>query len=115
MAERRFKVLLGAALIVVVVLLVYELFHSNPPAPRPPPPNPDGYDDFVQAAQFAAGNGGDLSLSQGELRELIVKNAEALRLVRQGLNRSCRVRADFTSAKFSPHMNELDGMKKLVW
>src|SRR5437667_9828703 len=115
MAERRFKVLLGAAPIIVVSLLAYELFQFNRPAPKPPLPNPNGYDDFVQAVQFAVGNGGDLSLSQGELRELIVKNAEALRLVRQGLTRSCRVRADFTAANFSPHMSQLAGMKRLVW
>jgi len=118
MAEKKFKprkTLRITAALMLLGLMVYGAIQLSRPALPVPLPNPNGYDDFVQAAQFAVGNGGDLSLSQGDLRELIVKNAEALRLVRQGLTRSCRVRVDFTAANFSPHMSDLAGMKRLVW
>lgn len=57
---------------------------------RTPLPNPNGYDDFMNAAEALAG---DLSTATGlahdELQGLISSNAESLRLVRLGLTRQC--------------------------
>ena len=76
-------------------------------------PNPNGYDDFLRAGQLLVGNT-DGALSHEELSELLARNAEALKLVKQGLTKTCRVLTDFSVANFSVHMNELASIKRLV-
>ena len=68
------------------------IFKSRQNAANPPMPSPNGYDDFVKAGQTLAGNtSGYDEMSDEKLRQLVTQNVEALRLVRTGLSRECRV------------------------
>jgi len=84
------------AVLLVVVQVVLTLSRPAPvPAPVPPLPKPNGYDDFVQAGRMLAKDtSGFVSLSDEELRALVEKNADALKLARTGLTRACQVPLD---------------------
>ncbi len=82
------------ALIAVVVSIAIGVFVFQPRQlpPAPPLPTPNGYDDFVKARQLLTTNTWDFyQMDADELRKLSAQNAEALRLVRTGLSRECRV------------------------
>jgi hypothetical protein len=88
------RILKYVVLIVVVVnlaIVAVVFLGANSPQPRPMP-NPNGYDDFVKAGQMVTGNPGDFNtMSKEELAALVTTNQEALKLVRVGLSRECRV------------------------
>ena len=106
---------LVAAALALVAVMLYGTVQSNRPLPPQPLPSPNGYDDFLKAGQLVVGNPDDPSLSQEELRELLARNAEALKLVKQGLTRTCHVSARFAVANFSTHMSELASFKRLAY
>ncbi len=106
---------LVAPVLALVAVMVYGTVQSNRPLPPQPLPSPNGYDDFLEAGQLVVGNPeAYTSTSPEKLRELLATNAEALKLVKQGLTRSCRARTDFSVGNFSIHMNELARFKLLV-
>jgi hypothetical protein len=97
MAQPAAKLLTGffvvAALLVVAALV---LTRNQPPPASPPLPKPNGYDDFVRAGRMVADNTSDFStMSEGDLRALVMKNSEALKLARTGLTHECQVPLDF--------------------
>jgi hypothetical protein len=53
------------------------------------------------------------SMTEPELREFITQNGQALKLLRSGLARECRVPIDFSSNYFSLHGPELSSNKSL--
>ena len=53
-------------------------------------------------------------MSLEELRELAVQNAEALRLVRMGLSRECRVPLAYSEDYMRSHLSELASMKMIA-
>ena len=68
------------------------------PIPGPPPlPSPNGYDDFLKAADSIVGNANfDASKASGEeLREFVEGNRGARELVRVGLGRECGVPLEY--------------------
>ena len=81
---------------------------------RPPPPNPNGYDDFLKAADLL---NGDITtaptLDQTKLRELVATNTAALRLLRVGMTRVCQVPSDFTETNAHIMISDLGKLKRL--
>jgi hypothetical protein len=101
---------------VAAVLLVAALILTlGQPAPLPPPlPMPNGYDDFVKAGGMVTDTASDYgTMSEEELRAFMKKNGEALKLVRTGLSRECRVPLDY-SATNTAFLGNLAAIKRLA-
>ncbi|MCI0747647.1 MAG: hypothetical protein L0Y58_19760 [Verrucomicrobia subdivision 3 bacterium] len=78
-------------------------------------PNPNGYDDFRKAATLIATPPDDLTtVSDDEFRRFVEANAEALRLVRAGLAKDCKVPVTYTYAVSEERLNELSGLKSIA-
>jgi hypothetical protein len=95
---------------------------APPLPPIPLLPNPNGYEDFVKAAQMLISideikaDGGYATTNQEQLQKLVSKNSEALLLARTGLSNECRVTTKFSKNYMDDdnhHMDELAGIKKL--
>ena len=100
-------------LAITVVVLVALVYSSGQAPASPPMPDPNGYDDFVQAAESIQGSPGDFpTLDLASLRTLVTTNAEPLRRLRLGLSRPCYylMGADLTNAG----MSQLALMKRSV-
>src|ERR1035441_8694430 len=115
MAHPIAKLLTGffiVAVLLVVAAIVFTFSQSAPP-PRPLP-QPNGYDDFVKAGAMITDNASDYrSMNQVELRAFVTNNAEALKLVRTGLGRECRVPLDY-SATSAANVHNLPVIKRLA-
>ena len=86
--------------------------HVPPPEPLP---TPNGYADFVRAGTLVAENSGDYStLPLPALRALVATHAAALRLVRAGLAKACRMPPYFLNATNSQHLDEVATFKRLA-
>jgi hypothetical protein len=69
----------------------------------------------VKAGQMLAGNTSRYDeLSDEQLRQLETQNAEALRLVRTGLSRECRVPTVYLQTDIDVHISELGSIKQLA-
>ena len=98
--------------LVIVFVVVLGAFES---APSKPLPNPNGYDDFVKAGTMLSGKASDYStMTQTELVTLVGTNAEALKLLRVGLSRECRVPNDYSSRYINRVLFELSSQKELA-
>jgi hypothetical protein len=85
-----------------------------PLAPIQPLPNPNGYDDFVKAAEMVSTNSWNYdSATLEQLRETTETNAAALALARAGLSNGCRVPLQFT-LKASDNLQQLIGFRTLA-
>lgn len=102
-------VVLGS--LIVVGLMVFSP-HQTPP--RPPLPSPNGYDDFMMASTLLAANGDFSVMSHDQLRAMVTQNTEALRLVRVGLTRECRVPLGYSQGDMSQHMSGLGSIKRIA-
>lgn len=79
-----------------------------------PLPQPNGYDDFVKAGTSVSPSSHEYrELSEVRLREVVVHNAESLKLLRAGLERECRVPLKFTTEDLRTHFPQL-GKHKLL-
>jgi hypothetical protein len=86
-----------------------------PLAPIQPLPNPNGYDDFVKAAQMVSTNSWNYDkMNEEQLRETAASNTEALALARAGLSNECRVPVQFSQAYIENHLSDLAGLKRLA-
>jgi hypothetical protein len=114
MARPIVKVLTGFALLAALVVVGAIFFTLRQPAPAPPPlPDPNGYEDLVKAGGMIEGDVSDYGMmGQEELRTALVKNAEALRLAKKGLDRESRVPPDYSPTN-SAHLNQLAAIKRL--
>ena len=115
MAQPAAKLLTGffvvAALLVVAALVVTR---NQLPSAGPPLPKPNGYDDLVQAGRMVADNTSDFSkMSEGDLRALMMKNSEALKLARTGLTHVCQVPLDFSAPNLT-YFTNLAVVKRLA-
>lgn len=115
--QRKVKWLFGlvvAANLILVLFVVLGAF--EPRSPAKPFPNPNGYDDFVKAGKLVSGNAGDYStMAEQQLTALVSTNGEALKLVRVGLGRECRVSNSYTNKFINFHLDALADQKKLVY
>ncbi len=84
------------------------------PVSAGPLPTPNGYDDFVKAGQTVSGNASDYrSMNEEQLRQFVAGNAQALKLVRAGLGKECRVPLELSTNYFEKHLPELSYSKSL--
>jgi hypothetical protein len=115
MIPRAVKLLTGFFIVAVLLVVAALIFALSQPPPAPPPlPKPNGYDDLVQAATMLADKTSDFAtMSEGELRALVAKNARALKLARTGLSRECQVPLDY-SAVNPTYFTNLGGLKRLA-
>ena len=114
-AQRKVKLLVGLVVIANLVLLLIVILGAFGSPPPKPLPNPNGYDDFVKAGKMVSGNAGDYSnMTPEQLASLVATNAEALKLVRIGLSRECRVRNDYTNKFMDYYLDYLAGQKRLA-
>ena len=75
--------------LVILLALVVLPGRTPPPAPLP---NPNGFDDFLRAAQMVTGKVDDFpDLDREALRALLETNGEVLHVLRLGLTRRCAV------------------------
>lgn len=111
---------LGKLLVCVVVLVILGLLLVSVSIARrtpvfPPLPNPNGYNDLIKAGKSLNSGVNDFpTLSQTELRNLVMTNTEALRLCRVGLSRTCSVPTEATITNFSGMMPDLPELKRLA-
>ena len=117
MAEKKFKLdrLLIGCVVALVAVIAWEIIELNESPSRAPLPNPNGYDDFVKAANLLAGEpSGYQSMSLLRLQTLISANGDVLSRVRQGLSRKCRVPENYSISNFDAHLTELSGLKQVA-
>ena len=116
MAHPIAKLLTGFFIVAVLLVVAAIVFTLSQPAPPPTPlPQPNGYDDFVKAGAMITDNASDYrSMNQVELRAFVTNNAEALKLVRTGLGRECRVPLDY-SATNDTNIRNLSVLKRLAF
>jgi hypothetical protein len=109
----KFLIAFGLTIIAVVVaVLVFSLVSPTPPLPQLPKPN--GYDDFARAGKLVVGETSEFpSMKKEEIAAAVLKNAEALRIVREGLSNDCRVPLDY-AVHDSPHFQEIGLHKRLA-
>jgi hypothetical protein len=109
------RLLTGFFAVAAVLLVAALILTLGQPAPAPPPlPMPNGYDDFVKAGGMVTDTASDYgTMSEEELRAFVKKNAEALKLVRTGLGRECRVPLDY-SATNTAFLGNLAAIKRLA-
>ena len=113
---RKFRILLLALVVIFVLAVLTALFLSGDRTlPRAQLPNPNGYDDFLNAASLLTGDLGNASaLDHDGLRALVSTNAESLRLLRLGLSRDCSVPTDSAMRNVPGLMSDLTNLKSLV-
>src|SRR5258708_7428372 len=107
---RRTFFALGIAM--VAALLAFLALRPATPFPPVPLPTPNGYDDFLKAGRVASATTMDYrSMSQQELREFVIQNTEALKVLRAGLAKDSRVPIEFSVDYLRLHMAELPSTK----
>src|SRR5438477_491427 len=100
MLERKFKSIsaLLMGLLLVLAAVAYGLVQLNRALPPAPLPNPNGYDDFVQAQKLMVVYTGEVTRASAEqLRKHLANNVEALKLIRAGLTKQCRIPISFST------------------
>jgi hypothetical protein len=107
MARPLGKLLTGFSVVALLLVVAALAFTLTQPPPAPPPlPRPTGYDDVVQASRMLADKTSDFAtMSEPDLRVLVEKNADALKLARTGLSRACQVPLDYSHPNLSYFTN----------
>lgn len=91
MSRRSRKWLLSMLVVVAFGLMAWVMFLAGRPAPLPPLPNPNGYDNFVKAAEMLSATLEDYREASAEkLRTYVATNSAVLAQLRIGLSRDCR-------------------------
>ena len=99
---------------ILLGLMVYGAIQLSRPPPPARLPNPNGYDDFVKAQKLMVVYTGEITRASAEqLREHLAKNVEALKLIREGLTKQCRIPISFSTNYL--FLRSLADVKKLVW
>lgn len=98
---------------VLVLILLAGLSPSGTPPSRPLP-NPNGYEDFLKAADTLSGDvSGSSAMDHGPLRQLISSNAQPLQLLRFGLSRQCSVPTAASLTNLESWMGDLSKLKSI--
>jgi hypothetical protein len=115
--SKRTRWLAGLVAAGAALLLIFWAVEMGPFGSAPSPlPKPNGYEDFVEAGRKRAGDPSKyVGMNQAELQAVITSNREALRLVKLGLNRECRVTTEFSEAYMERHVAALPGLKSLAF
>jgi hypothetical protein len=115
-AKKTLKYVVLTVILANFVLIAIVLLGTKTP-PREPMPNPNGYDDFVRAAQMLRGDALRyyLTNSQEALADFVLKNEEALKLARLGLTRECRAPNDYSPDYAKKLTRELPPFRELSY
>ena len=115
MASRAARLLTGFFIVAVLLVVAALVLTLIQPTPAPPPlPKPNGYDDLVEAGRMLADNTSDFAtMGEADLRVLVGKNANALKLARTGLSRACQVPLDYSAAN-PAYLTNLAVLKRLA-
>ena len=113
--RRRIRTLFLTLICAVGLAVTLMALRASRPVPSLALPNPNGYDTFVKASGAVVIDPGSYeTLEQEELRELVSKNAEALRWLRQGLTQRSVVPVDLINTNyFQTMMSDLTKFKSL--
>jgi hypothetical protein len=111
--KNRFQglLVLGVLSVALGAWFIIMTTQSKPPSAPVPFPVPNGYVDIVAAGRMLAGTSPS---TDEQCRQYVAVNPEALRLVRQGLSRECRVPIEYSESYLETHMPELSKMKALA-
>ena len=105
--------ILVALLLVLIAVGAFLLWPARTPTSEPVP-SPNGYDDFVKAAALLAPATFELrDLADGELRDVVTQNRAALKLLRSGLEKECRVPVEYSTIYLNKHFPTLPRLKTL--
>jgi len=110
---RRIIFVLSLALVVAGVFLFWPV--RTPTAE--PVPTPNGYDDILKAAALLSSTTtatDPRDLAEGKLREVVTQNSAALKALRAGLERECRVPVVYSENYLKKHFLELPRPKVLA-
>ena len=111
------RVLTGVG--VVVTAFTIFLFWPDPNPDVRALPSPNGFDDLVKAAQLlpeTQESSFDYRTAElTELRESVAHNVAALKRLREGLIRECRVPLENSFDYIGNHITELSGHKRLAF
>ena len=118
MRERKFKaktVLRVGTAFIVLGVIIYQAIQLTRPLPPIRLPNPNGYDDFVKGKELLSTQRVEIKgATTDELRAYVTRNAEALKFIRLGLARECRVPLEYTQRFISNHLTDLATFKALT-
>src|ERR1700677_2697324 len=113
--EKKIKWLFTLVVLANLIIVFVVVLGALQPAPPRPMPNPNGYDDFVKAGTMLADKTSDYStMKQPELAALVATNADAIKLLRIGLSRECRLPDDYSSNYFDRVLSELADQRQLA-
>src|SRR5690242_8764355 len=88
---KRILIVFVVALPFIVALVFLIAGNRQAPAADLPLPNPNGYDQFIEAAGMLRGDAGLWdTMNETELAALVATNAEALALARSAFTNECR-------------------------
>ena len=113
--HQKIKWFFGLFVLANVIIVLMVALGAFEPAPPKPMPNPNGYDDFVKAGKMLKLTTNDFStMTEVELAALVATNAPALKLLRIGLSRECRVPNDYSTNYEDRLIAELSSIKELA-
>jgi len=96
------------------LLLVCLLWPKTNPS-EAPLPSPNGYDDFLRARDSFRAQSVEVKYAPpDELRVYVATNTEALKFIRTGLARQCRVPLEYTQGFITNHLPDLATFKALT-
>jgi hypothetical protein len=105
-----FRYALLGVLVIGFVIVCVLVIPSRPPSP--PLPTPNGYDDFLKAAEIAVPEGRAFGqLDDDELRNVVNQNHSTLDLVHRGLKRECCVPIHYQRGYLDTNMNVMAKFK----
>ncbi len=110
------KRVVATVLSVIVVVFGLSLLlnwvggHSVPPAPLP---SPNGYDDYLKAADLLVGEP-PKSGNEAQLQAYVDRNREAFNRLRLALTRESQVPVEYTEAYMTNHVARLGHIKNLA-
>jgi hypothetical protein len=103
------KKLLLIAVLAIFAILIVQVLKPRPLPPEAPLPNPNGYEDFQRAISVRTGEVPDIqNATLEELRSSVERNQEALKFMRAGLSRECRIPVEYSQAYVARLLPELD-------
>ena len=108
-------ILLALAVITILLTLTFLVVSTGRTPSSLPLPNPNGYDDFLNAAALLTGDVGNAStFDHDSLRALVSTNSESLRLLRLGLTRDCSVPTDSAMKNVEGMLTDFSDLRRLV-
>ena len=111
---KRLRIAVGLVVFLAGAAFVFLLFSPSKTASSPALPNPNGYDDFRDAAKITRTSAASVSdMTIAELQSYVEKEAKALEFVKRGLKKECAVTVGYSNDWMKVRIPELAGFKAL--